>query len=83
MTEPGEKIVRLSVELPAGVTVKTRSTMPRLESFSTLIDAFLPRTSSSEHRSNTPTLLELEFPEAMSTSVLDALKRIVTVGRVK
>ncbi len=82
MSEPGEKLVRLSVELPAGVTIKTRSKMPTLEVFGGVMSSLFAGKTAHEYRSTTPTILELEFPEAIRPSILEALKKFVTVGRL-
>lgn len=79
----GETLVRLSVELPAGVNIKTRSTMPRLEALGQIAqDFFATRKTSTEYRSTTPTVLELEFPETLRSAVETALEKLRTVGRL-
>jgi len=78
----GESLVRLSVELPAGVVIKTRSVMPTLERLGSLAHSFLKTDHSSEYRAATPVLLELEFSERLRATVDDALVRLRIVGRV-
>jgi hypothetical protein len=78
----GESLIRLSVELPAGVVIKTRSTMPRLEAFGSLLHSFVRTENSSEYTGTTPVVLELEFPERLRATVDDALQRLRAVGRV-
>lgn len=86
-----ENFVRLSVELPTGVEVKTRTTnkLPEViknafgglfsESFDRIREEVTDRHSM---RSNAPIVLELEFPETLRTEVLAALEKLRTVGRV-
>lgn len=79
----GETLVRFSVELPAGVTIKTRSTLPTLEGIGQIAQGIFGGTKTrSEYRSTTPTVLELEFPETLRSSVEAALVRLRTVGRL-
>jgi len=78
----GEVLVRLSVELPAGVVIKTRSTMPRLEAFGGLLHSFFKTENSSEYRGSAPVVLELEFPERLRSTVDGALQLLRTVGRI-
>lgn len=78
----GEVMVRLSVELPAGVVIKTRSTMPRLEEFGGLLHSVFKTKNSTEYRATTPVVLELEFPERLRSTVDAALERLRTVGRL-
>lgn len=87
-----DTFVRLSVELPIGVEVKTRTTTPRTaRPFKTSLDSLfhdaLGAVTSSvteRHslRSNTPIVLDLEFPETLRAEVLAALDKLRTVGRV-
>jgi hypothetical protein len=84
-----DTFVRLSVELPTGVKVKSRTTVPKEIKGSTfpfglnLLDGVTTRVSESHSmESNGPIVLELEFPETLRAAVLEALDKLRTVGRV-
>lgn len=86
-----DTFVRLSVELPTGVEVKTRTTskLPEVikNAFGGLFSQGFDRireevTERQSMRSNGPIVLELEFPEALRAEVLAALEKLRTVGRV-